>query len=69
MKKGERFEMRLEPSVKMYLSHAAAFDRKTLSGFLMHAALAYANDLRSKGWEAKPPPVPKDGRRKQQVAA
>lgn len=67
--KSDWVQFRTEKAVKKYISQAAAFDRKSLSGFMLHAALAYANELRSKGWEAKPPPVPKDGRRKQQVAA
>ena len=63
MKKETRFELRLEPSIKRYLEFAAAFDRKTLSGLLTHAALTYADTLRGRGWKAKPPPIPRDGRR------
>lgn len=64
MKRDARFELRLEPSTKRYLEFAAAFDRKTLSGLLTHAALAYADTLRARGWKAKPPPVPRDARKK-----
>lgn len=66
MKKDERHEMRLEPSLKVYLKNAAKFDNKNLTAFLLQAALDRANMLRTtKGWKAKEPPQPRDARRKE----
>jgi hypothetical protein len=64
MKKESRVEIRLERYVKKYLTHAADFDHKTLSGLLVHAAMVYADQLRARGWTAKPAPTPRDARRK-----
>ena len=54
--------MRIEPNLKRYLLSAAAFDHRTLSQFMVHAALAAAEGLKMKGWRAKDPPVSRDGR-------
>lgn len=64
MRREDRVQLRITPSMKRYLEHAAMFDGKTLSGMLTHAALMYADSLRGRGWRAKQPPVPIDGRRR-----
>ena len=57
--KTTRLETRLEPSVKKYLAAAAKRDRRSLSQFLVKAALDRAAELMEKD-----PPIPRDGRRK-----
>lgn len=51
--------VRLEPSVKKYLAAAAKRDRRSLSQFLVKAALDRAAELMEKA-----PPIPRDGRQK-----
>lgn len=67
--KEERFELRMEPSLKRHLISAAAYDHKTLAGLMVHAAIQYAEGLRARGWRAKDAPIPRDGRRKTEAAA
>jgi hypothetical protein len=57
-------QIRVEPQLKRYLEHAAAFDHKTLSALFVHGVLAYVDEIRGRGWKAKTPPVPVDGRRR-----
>ena len=64
MKTAQLSPIRIEPHIKQYIERAAAADRRSVSSFMVHAALLYADGLCSKGWSAKAPPVPRDGRRK-----
>lgn len=66
--KKERANLRLEASVKRYLEAAASFDRRSLSELLIFGALKYAEELRSRGWAAKNPPLPRDERRRPALA-
>ena len=56
--------IRVEPELRRYLEQAAAFENRSLCNFLMTAALERAEQLRAKGWNAKPAPQSRDGRRK-----
>jgi len=45
------FTLRMRPAVRRYLAGAAGFSKENLSKFLLIAALARAEDLRTRGWK------------------
>lgn len=62
--KSELIQFRAEGSLKRFLEGAATFDHKSLSDFIRHASILYAEQMRARGWNAKPAPQSRDGRRK-----
>ncbi len=62
--KSELIQLRAEASLKRFLEQAADLDHKSLSAFMLHAAIQYAEQRRSRGWNAKQAPQPRDARRK-----
>lgn len=62
--KSTMIQLRLDPETKTLISEAAAFDRRSLSSFLLVAADCYINSLRYRGFKAKEAPQPRDARRK-----
>lgn len=63
MKQGQ-MHFRVEPSLHRFLKSAAEFDHKSLSAFMVHAAIQYAETLKARGWKAKDAPQVRDGRRR-----
>jgi uncharacterized protein (DUF1778 family) len=59
-----RIDLRIDPSLKRSFESAARYHHQTLSQFLIQSGIARVEAARADGLTIKPPPAPRDGRKR-----